>query len=93
MPSHELIMRFPESFAVDQDRRWNRVHYRRTALDWLGNFDANRTAIDAILVEVYGVDVILWRRRWRLFFLAIAGLFGHAGGEEWGVSHYRLRPT
>jgi len=25
--------------------------------------------------------------------LATAGLFGHRGGEEWGVSHYRLRPV
>ena len=25
-------------------------------------------------------------------FLATAGLFGHAKGEEWGVSHYRLGP-
>jgi cyclopropane-fatty-acyl-phospholipid synthase len=31
--------------------------------------------------------------RWRLFFLATSGLFGHRGGEEWGVSHYRLRPV
>lgn len=32
------------------------------------------------------------RRRWRLFFLATAGLFGHANGSEWGVDHYRLKP-
>ena len=35
----------------------------------------------------------LWRRRWRLFFLATEGLFGDSNGEEWGVSHYRLRPV
>jgi cyclopropane-fatty-acyl-phospholipid synthase len=34
----------------------------------------------------------LWRRRWRLFFLATSGLFGAIGGNEWGVSHYRLKP-
>ena len=45
-----------------------------------------------ILRDIYGADAALWRRRWRLFFLATAGLFGHAGGAEWGVSHYRLRP-
>ena len=38
-------------------------------------------------------DANLWRRRWRLFFLATAGLFGHSRGEEWGVSHYRLKPV
>ena len=45
-----------------------------------------------VLRDVYGADAALWKRRWRLFFLATAGLFGHAGGAEWGVSHYRLRP-
>jgi cyclopropane-fatty-acyl-phospholipid synthase len=30
-------------------------------------------------------------RRWRWFFLATAGLFGYAGGDEWGVSHYRMK--
>jgi len=38
-------------------------------------------------------DAGVWRKRWRLFFLATAGLFGHARGAEWGVSHYRLRPA
>jgi cyclopropane-fatty-acyl-phospholipid synthase len=93
MPSHGLIMRFPESFTVEQDWRWSGVHYQKTALHWLDNLDANKTAIDVILAEVYGADADLWRRRWRLFFLATAGLFGHANGEEWGVSHYRLRPA
>jgi cyclopropane-fatty-acyl-phospholipid synthase len=37
------------------------------------------------------VDAPLWRRRWRLFFLATSGLFGHAQGDAWGVHHYRLR--
>jgi len=53
--------------------------------------DANLPAIDHILADVYGKDALIWRRRWRLFFLATAGLFGHKNGEEWGVSHYRLR--
>ena len=35
----------------------------------------------------------LWRRRWRLFFLATAGLFSEAGGDVWGVSHYRLKSS
>ncbi|WP_137932094.1 SAM-dependent methyltransferase [Mesorhizobium comanense] len=93
MPSHGLIRRFPDIFEVEQEWRWNGGHYRRTAEDWLANFDANRGPIDRILLDVYGADAALWRRRWRLFFLATAGLFGHADGEEWGVSHYRLRPV
>jgi cyclopropane-fatty-acyl-phospholipid synthase len=46
-----------------------------------------------VLKSVYGDKAVLWHRRWRLFFLATAGLFGHRGGEEWGVSHYRLKPS
>jgi cyclopropane-fatty-acyl-phospholipid synthase len=46
-----------------------------------------------VLKGVYGRDAKLWQRRWRLFFLATMGLFGHAAGEEWGVSHYRLTPA
>ncbi|MCR6497638.1 cyclopropane-fatty-acyl-phospholipid synthase family protein [Shinella sp. CPCC 101442] len=93
MPSHGLVREFGESFTVDKDWRWNGKHYARTALDWLDNFDRNREAIRTIFEATYGHDAALWLRRWRLFFLATAGLFGHADGEEWGVSHYRLRPT
>jgi cyclopropane-fatty-acyl-phospholipid synthase len=28
-----------------------------------------------------------------MFFLATMGLFGHSGGDERGVSHYRLTPA
>jgi cyclopropane-fatty-acyl-phospholipid synthase len=93
MPSHQLVQHFPDLFAVEAEWRWSGLHYRRTAEDWLANFDANRTAVDRIFAEVYGADARIWRRRWRLFFLATAGLFGHAGGSEWGISHYRLRPV
>ncbi len=93
MPSHGLIRQFGDVFTLDEAWQWNGRHYRRTAQDWLANFDAHGLEIDAILREVYGTDASLWKRRWRLFFLATAGLFGHAEGKEWGVSHYRLRPA
>jgi cyclopropane-fatty-acyl-phospholipid synthase len=93
MPSHNLIRQFPDCFTIDAEWRWNGRHYRRTAQDWLRNFDTNSDAIFGILRDVYGRDVRLWMRRWRLFFLATMGLFDHAAGEEWGVSHYRLAPA
>jgi cyclopropane-fatty-acyl-phospholipid synthase len=91
MPSHTLIRRFPEIVTVEQEWQWSGEHYRRTALHWLANFDRNRAAVMTVLRQVYGDAAPVWARRWRLFFLATAGLFGHAGGSEWGVSHYRLR--
>jgi cyclopropane-fatty-acyl-phospholipid synthase len=93
MPSHGLIGRFPDLFELEADVRWSGEHYQRTALDWLANYDRNIDEVDRILRRVYGPDTALWRRRWRLFFLATAGLFGCQGGQVWGVSHYRLRPV
>ncbi|WP_309645762.1 cyclopropane-fatty-acyl-phospholipid synthase family protein [Phenylobacterium sp.] len=93
MPSHDLAAQFPDLFAVEADWRWSGEHYEKTANHWLENYDANAPAIRKVLAEVYGDQAVLWRRRWRLFFLATAGLFGHRGGGEWGVSHYRMRPS
>ncbi|MFN3868196.1 MAG: SAM-dependent methyltransferase [Hyphomicrobiaceae bacterium] len=93
MPAFDLPARFPDLFEVEAQWRWSGAEYERTALDWLARFDAARDDIMPILERVYGHDAELWRRRWRLFFLATAGLFGHAGGREWGVGHYLLKPN
>ena len=92
MPAHDLVHRFPDLFAVEAEWRWSGENYRRTAMDWLANFDAHQDQILPILRDVYGRDAGVWRKRWRLFFMATAGLWGHAGGSEWGVGHYRLTP-
>jgi cyclopropane-fatty-acyl-phospholipid synthase len=93
MPSHGLIRQFADCFAVDAEWQWNGSHYQRTAEDWLRNFDDHADEVAVVLKRVYGPQGNLWQRRWRLFFLATMGLFGDAGGEEWGVSHYRLSPV
>ncbi|MDB5573373.1 MAG: class SAM-dependent methyltransferase [Tardiphaga sp.] len=90
MPSHHLIRQYDDLFAVEKEWRWSGVHYQRTAQDWLANFDRHRAEIANILRPVYGRDTSLWMRRWRWFFLATSGLFGHADGSEWGISHYRM---
>jgi cyclopropane-fatty-acyl-phospholipid synthase len=91
MPSHRLVRQYADLFEVEQEWRWSGEHYQRTALDWLGNFDAHRDEIEGIFRDVYGDDTELWLRRWRWFFLATAGLFGYADGREWGVSHFRMK--
>jgi cyclopropane-fatty-acyl-phospholipid synthase len=92
MPAHDLVHRFPDLFAVEAEWRWSGENYRRTAMDWLANFDARQDEIMPILRQVYGREAGVWRKRWRLFFMATAGLWGHDGGNEWGVGHYRLTP-
>jgi cyclopropane-fatty-acyl-phospholipid synthase len=91
MPSHLLIRQYADLFEVEKEWRWSGDHYQRTAMDWLANFDAHSSEIEAQLRGVYGADTELWMRRWRWFFLATAGLFGFSGGGEWGVSHYRMK--
>jgi cyclopropane-fatty-acyl-phospholipid synthase len=93
MPSHHLIRQYADLFEVEKEWRWSGTHYQRTAQDWLNNFDAHRDEIEPVLSKVYGSDTALWMRRWRWFFLATAGLFGHAEGSEWGVSHYRMKAS
>ena len=46
-----------------------------------------------LMQETYGPDAALWRRRWRRFYLATAGLFGNDEGNTWAVSHYLLKPV
>ncbi|MCA0406529.1 MAG: cyclopropane-fatty-acyl-phospholipid synthase family protein [Proteobacteria bacterium] len=93
MPSRQLAHQFGDLFGVEQEWHWSGAHYARTARLWLENFDARIEAVMPILEETYGDQAALWKRRWRLFFLATEGLFGHANGEVWGVGHYRLAPT
>jgi cyclopropane-fatty-acyl-phospholipid synthase len=93
MPAHDLPHRFADLFKVEHEWRWPGTHYRRTALDWLANFDRDIDRIRPILARVYGKDASLWLRRWRLFFLSTAGLFGHDSGKVWGVGHYLLAPA
>ena len=92
MPSHDLLNYIPMPFEIEAAWRWDGRHYARTARAWLANMDRHDREIMEIMRQVYGAEGRVWYRRWRLFFLATAGLFGHDSGEVWGVSHYRLAP-
>lgn len=90
MPSHNLLRACCEKFEVEAEWRWSGENYQRTAQAWLANFDARSDQVSPILARVYGPQAAVWHRRWRLFFLATARLFGFNSGNDWGVSHYRL---
>jgi len=86
MPSDDLLLRFADDLVVRDHWRVGGSHYARTAEAWLQNLDVHREEALAIL----GSDAAL--NEWRAFFLACAGLFGHARGSEWIVSHSLLEP-
>ncbi len=91
MPSFDLVPRLAAPLTVEQTWWVDGGHYRRTAAAWRGNLESRREDVLRVLGKHYGRTVRrTWYPRWRLFLLACEELFGHAGGAEWGVGHYRL---
>ena len=91
MPSEHLLQRFDQHLKVAQQWRWNGQHYQRTSEAWLRNLDEQRQKVMPILESCYGrAEARRWFHRWRMFFLAVAELFGYANGEEWFVTHALL---
>jgi cyclopropane-fatty-acyl-phospholipid synthase len=89
MPSDDLPLRFQDRVRLLHRWRWSGTHYEKTANAWLANLDANRPQVLQICSQVYGPDVAAsWLQRWRIFFMAVAELFGYEEGREWWVSHY-----
>jgi cyclopropane-fatty-acyl-phospholipid synthase len=87
MPSDDLALHCQDDLRVVQRWRWDGTHYQRTAEAWLRRMDDARDELAPLMVQVYGADAELWWQRWRLFFMSVAELFGHDGGQRWWVSH------
>jgi cyclopropane-fatty-acyl-phospholipid synthase len=91
MPAEDTLLHFQQHLTLEDQWRVSGTHYERTSNDWLANQDREKDAVMAVLTEAYGADeAALWFQRWRMFFMAVAELFGYAGGTEWLVSHYRF---
>ena len=92
MPSRDLLPQFKGDWHCEGQWQVGGVHYQKTSEAWLARVDQNREQILAVFANTYGPkDALRWLVRWRTFFMACAELFGYAGGEEWGVSHYLFR--
>jgi cyclopropane-fatty-acyl-phospholipid synthase len=91
MPSHDLLPRVAGPLTLEEHWVVPGTHYARTSEAWHENLLRNGEAATAALTGPLSPDEARVQvRRWRMFFLACAELFGFDGGREWHVSHYRL---
>ncbi len=93
MPNENLLAGFDQDMTVTKNWVWNGAHYQKTSEDWLCRLDGRRKEVMPILARTYGPrDAERWFHRWRMFFLAVAELFGYDQGREWFVVHLLLEP-
>lgn len=93
MPSENLLLNFQDDLTLQQQWWVSGAHYKKTSDHWLAGMDMAKAAIMQVFREGYGArDAGLWFQRWRMFYMAVAELFGYAGGNEWGVGHYLFTP-
>ena len=93
MPSEHLFAHFQEDMRLRKHWWLSGTHYRDTANSWLERMDAAEKPIMAIFRETYGdAEAERWFQRWRMFFMAVAELFGYNAGNEWGIAHYLFVP-
>ncbi|MBS3895516.1 cyclopropane-fatty-acyl-phospholipid synthase family protein [Silanimonas sp.] len=91
MPSADTLLHFQDALRIEQRWLLSGRHYQRTANLWLAQQDRHADEVRRVLTATYGqTEAARWAQRWRMFWMACAELFGHAGGSEWGVAHYRF---
>ena len=91
MPSENTLLNFQDDLHIEAQWRVLGKHYERTSNAWLANLDERHDEVLAVMRATYGdADAKRWLNRWRMFFLAVAELFGYRGGTEWFVAHYRF---
>lgn len=93
MPSEDLLTRFDRDLTVVRQWWLPGTHYQATAEAWLANLDARHEQVRGLFRQAYDPhQAARWTQRWRMFFMAVAELFGYHDGREWGVGHYLLAP-
>lgn len=87
MPSYDLFTQAQQSLSLENRWWFDGGHYQKTSEAWLDLLDQHRDEVSA-LFAAQGQDGPRATQRWRMFYMAVAEMFGYAGGQEWGVGHY-----
>ncbi len=89
MPSFELFLHYQDDLKLE-DRWWvDGSHYEKTSNAWLARQDHHPAYITSLFEDHYPADEArIMNQRWRMFFMAVAELFGYEKGQQWGVGHY-----
>ena len=89
MPSENLLLHFQDDLRVVQNWWIGGQHYEKTANHWLERMDSRKREIMDVFCKTYGdAQAAIWFQRWRMFYMAVAELFGYDHGNQWGVGHY-----
>jgi cyclopropane-fatty-acyl-phospholipid synthase len=92
MPNENLLLHFQDDLRLVRQWWVSGRHYERTSNQWLAGMDVARARILPVFQKTYGKDAAVWFQRWRMFYMAVAELFGYAEGNQWGVGHYLFEP-
>ncbi len=91
MPSARLLHSFQDDLRIEHEWHLDGTHYARTANAWHERLVSQRDEILRLFRTTDDAATAAKRfRRWGVFFLACAELFGYAHGREWIVAHYRF---
>ncbi len=93
MPSKKLFYQYDQDLQIIEQWDVLGTNYQKTANAWAENIKNHRNDVMPILEKTYGKKLAkVWYRRWLIFFLSCAELFGFKDGQEWLVSHYLFKP-
>ncbi len=89
MPSFELFLHYQGDLKL-ADRWWiDGRHYEATSNAWLQRLDRERSQLLQVFEDQLSQrEARIMLQRWRMFFMAVAELFGYENGQQWGVGHY-----
>ena len=92
MPSYDLFLNYQSDLEL-VNRWWlGGEHYEKTSNAWLAKQDAHRDELVQLFEQHYPpAEAARWFNRWRMFFMAVAELFGYEQGHQWGVGHYLFK--